>query len=127
MFFQVIKGKTGDADGLRRQLERWDQELKPGATGYLGATMGVADDGTFVGVARFESQEAARRNSERPEQGAWWSQTQKLFDGEVSFQDCTEVETHLFEDVDDARFVHVVQGRARDKDRVNQLYEEVLE
>lgn len=64
---------------------------------------------------------------ERPEQGAWWSQTQKLFDGEVSFQDCTEVETHLFEDVDDARFVHVVQGRARDKDRVNQLYEEVLE
>lgn len=127
MFVQVMKGRTSDIDGLRRQLERWDKELRPGAAGYLGGTLGVAEDATFVGLVRFESEEAARRNSNRPEQDAWWSETQQHFDGEVSFQDCTEVETYLVGDPDDAGFVQVVQGRARDKARLQELDQRVLE
>lgn len=126
MFAQVMKGKASDANGLRRQLERWDRELRPGATGYLGGTGGVADDGTFVAVIRFESEEAARRNSERSEQGAWWAETQPHFDGEVSFQDCTEVEAFLLGDPDQAGFVQVIQGRARDQARLRELDEEIL-
>jgi hypothetical protein len=51
----------------------------------------VTDDGRFVGLARFESEEAARRNSGRPEQGRWWMETSKLFTGEVAFRDSSDV------------------------------------
>ena len=51
--------------------------------GSSAGTGGVADDGTAIQVVRFESQEAAEANSARPEQGAWWDETSKLFDGDV--------------------------------------------
>lgn len=41
MFAQVIQGRATDADGLRKQWERWDQDIKPKAQGYLGGTAGV--------------------------------------------------------------------------------------
>ena len=44
-----------------------------------------------MGVARFESREAAMRNSERPEQGDWWERCSKLFTGDVTFHDCSRV------------------------------------
>jgi hypothetical protein len=127
MFVQVFQGRASDADGLRHQLDRWDRDLKPGADGYLGATSGVADDGTFVSVVRFESVDAAQANSDRAEQGAWWSETETRFDGDVAFEDCNEVQTFLFGDPDDAGFVQVIRGRARDKARLKELDEEILE
>ena len=66
MFVQVIQGKVSDASRVRAQLDRWVSELAPGATGWLGSTGGVTDDGTLVLLARFESEEAAQRNSDRP-------------------------------------------------------------
>ncbi len=68
MFIQVIQGKVSDEAGLRRCMDRWTEDVRPGATGFLGCTQGLCDDGTFIALARFESAEAARRNSERPEQ-----------------------------------------------------------
>ncbi len=127
MFVQIIQGKTSDATGLRRQLEHWDQQLKAGAVGYCGTTSGVAEDSTFVGLVRFESEEAARRNSQRPEQGQWWAETQGYFDSEVTFHDGNEVDTLLSGGSDDAGFVQVIQGRARDKARLKQLGDEILE
>jgi hypothetical protein len=126
MFIQVIQGRTTDAAGLRRQFDRWDQELGAGAKGYLGTTGGVAEDGTAIFLARFESEDAARANSERPEQGGWWNETAKYFDGEVTFRDCREVDTTLAGGSDDAGFVQVMQGRARDRDRLRQLEAEFL-
>lgn len=35
MFVQVIKGKTSDPAGEHRQNTRWNEELRPGATGFL--------------------------------------------------------------------------------------------
>ena len=81
MFAQLIQGRTSDAEAVRTALDTWMQELQPGSIGWLGSTIGVADDGRFVAVARFESAEAAARNSERPEQSRWWEETQRLFDG----------------------------------------------
>ncbi len=125
MFVQVIHGRVSDADGLRRQLDRWGRDLLPGAEGFLGTTGGVTEDGRAIILARFESQEAARANSERPEQGSWWEETVKLFD-DVTFRDCPEVETMLAGGSDDAGFVQVMQGRARDKARLRALEEEFM-
>jgi hypothetical protein len=121
MFVQVIEGKVADQAGLRRCMDRWMQELQPGAIGYLGTTSGTADDGTFVALARFESEQAARRNSERPEQGVWWAETAKCFDGEVTFLDCPDVSTWLAGGSDEAGFVQVMQGHTRDANRMREL------
>ena len=126
MFIQVIQGKVNDAEGFRRQFERWGEELRPGAQGYLGATGGITDDGTAILLARFESQDAAEANSGRPEQGSWWEETAGYFEGEVTFRDCSEVDTQLAGGSDDAAFVQVMQGRARDKDRLRAMEEEFL-
>lgn len=121
MFVQVIEGKVGDPPQVRAALDRWSQELAGDAVGWLGSTAGVTDDGTFVAVARFESEDAARRNSERPEQDRWWSETSALFTGEPTFRDSTEVDVDLQGDPDTAGFVQVIQGRSSDPARSREL------
>ena len=76
---------------------------------------------TFVGVARFESREAAMRNSERPEQGEWWDRCSKLFTGDVTFHDCSRVTTSRLGGSDEAGFVQVIQGHTPDPARVEEL------
>lgn len=121
MFVQVIQGKVDDAAGLRRQFDRWEEELRPGAAGYLGSTFGVTADGEAVGIARFESAEAAARNSSRPEQGEWWAETEKLFSGPVTFHDSSDVDVFLAGGSDRAGFVQVMQGRVTDLARAREL------
>jgi hypothetical protein len=116
MFAQVIQARTSDEGALRARMEEWDRNLKPDAEGFLGSTAGVADDGEVILIARFTSQEAARRNSDRSEQGQWWAETERLLEGEARFYDCTEVEVTWGGGSDDAGFVQVIQGRLRDED-----------
>ena len=112
MFVQVIEGKVSDADKLRRQIDTWLTQLAPGATGWLGHTAGVAPDGTFFAAVRFESADAAKANSDRPEQGAWWEETARCIEGDVRFADCATVDTiGSSGGSDDAGFVQVIQGR----------------
>ncbi len=113
MFIQVIKGRAKDARALGNAMDDWHARLRPGATGYLGSTGGDADDGTFVMVVRFESEDAARANSERPDQGEWWNTTQTLFDGAPQFYDCRVVDV-WGNPSDDAGFVQVMIGRTSD-------------
>jgi hypothetical protein len=121
MFVQVIQGQVSDAGQARAALDRWVQELAPGATGWLGSTAGVTEDGRFIALARFESEEAARRNSDRPEQDQWWTETAKLFSGEATFRDSSDVTVDLNGEPDDAGFVQVIQGRGSDPDRAREL------
>ncbi|MFI7151755.1 hypothetical protein ACIBO2_43140 [Nonomuraea sp. NPDC050022] len=121
MFIQIIQGQVGDVGEMRAALDRWHAELAPGVDGWLGTTAGVTDDGMFVNTVRFESQEVARRNSERPEQGQWWAETQKLFSGEVTFHDCAEAYTYLKGGSDAAGFVQVMQGQVRDFRRMREI------
>src|SRR4051812_36707219 len=90
MFMQVIQGQVIDAEEMRRAMDRWVAELAPGAKGWLGSTGGVTEDGRFIATARFESEDAARANSDRPEQGMWWSQAEKSL-SDVVFHDCSDV------------------------------------
>jgi hypothetical protein len=121
MFMQVITGTVADADGLRRQFERWASELRSGAAGWLGSTQGVTEDGRFVACVRFESAEAARANSERPEQAAWWSDTEKTLAAPVSFHDCDTVDVYLGGGSDTAGFVQVIQGGPAERDSLRAI------
>jgi hypothetical protein len=123
MFIQIIQGSCRDPEGLRRQIDMWRREQGPKAEGWLGGTYGVTDDNTFVGMVRFESKEAAARNSARPEQGLWWAEAEKCFDGEVTFHDCDDALTFLDGGADDAGFVQVMQGRLADPERFLKLME----
>ena len=117
MFIQVITGKVKDREGFQRQSDRWNNELRPGAKGYLGATEGVTDDGRLVVIARFDSEAAARANSERAEQGAWWAETERFVES-PSFADSTDIVTLLGGGSDDAGFVQVMRGRVTDPARL---------
>src|SRR3954447_26540854 len=125
MFAQILQGRTSDPDVLRTATDRWVRELAPGADGWLGSTAGVTDDGRFVVVVRFESAEAARRNSDRPEQGRWWAETQRSFDGDVSFLDSDDVTVELTGDPARAGFVQVMQGTVTDPDRARKIMSEL--
>ncbi len=121
MFVQVIRGKVSDPEQVRAALDLWSERLAAGAPGWLGSTAGVTGDGRFVALARFESEEAARRNSDRPEQGQWWMQTSRLFTGEVIFRDSSDVTADVNGDPDTAGFVQVMQGRGSDPARAREL------
>jgi hypothetical protein len=121
MFLQIIQGQVGDVGGARQAIERWQLDLAPGAPGWLGATYGITDDGTLVAVVRFESKEAAQRNSARPEQAAWWPEMERCFAGPVTFHDCDDVMLLLSGGSDQAGFVQVIQGQVRDRDRMHAL------
>jgi hypothetical protein len=114
MFIQVLQGRCSDADRLKKQLDLWEQDVAAGAEGFLGSTSGVTDDGTAVAVVRFESRELADKNSARPEQDAWWRETQGCFEGEVAFSNYDDALTWLGGGSDDAGFVQVMRGKATD-------------
>ncbi len=81
----------------------------------------MSDDGQAIVLARFESAAAAQANSERPEQGEWWTETERCFDGDVTFTDSEDVDTFLAGGSDDAGFVQVMKDRCVDRDRLGAL------
>jgi hypothetical protein len=121
VFIQVIQGKTHDVDGLHGRMDVWRDELSAGADGWLGGTYGIDDDNEFIGIVRFDSRESAMRNSDRPEQGAWWAETEKCFDGDVAFHDCDDVTLMLDGGSDDAGFVQVIRGKVDDPAKLKSL------
>ena len=114
MFVQFIEGTVHDRAGLQRLFDRWNEEQAPRADGWLGSTAGVADDGTCLIAARFASTEDARRNSDRPEQGAWWEELVKCFDAPPAVHDCGTVMLWGEGGSDDAGFVQVISAEVVD-------------
>jgi hypothetical protein len=124
MFVQVIEGTTRDPEALHERIDVWTRDLMPGAIGYLGSTGGCTENGDCILVARFEDAAAARRNADRPEQTAWWKETEKLFDGDVRFHDSEDVRVMQLGPFDQAHFVQVMEGRVADRDRAETLERE---
>ena len=124
MFIQIFKGHVSDAAAVRAHLDRWVSDVAPGAEGWLGSTAGVTDDGLLVGLARFESEDAARRNSDRPEQSAWFEQLSAEFTDEPVFQNSTSVDVDTPGDPAQAGFVQLMEGRTSDPARARQLMAE---
>jgi hypothetical protein len=121
MFAQIIRGKTFDPWTVRPLVDRWMKELAPGATGWLGTTSGVTEDNQLVVLVRFESEEDASANSDRPEQGEWWAEMETLFDEAPTIRDSSEVFVETRGDLNSAGFVQVRMGRFTDRDRVTKI------
>lgn len=121
MFVQMFTGKVADAAAVRSVLEGWPAGPGRDATSWLGTTAGITDDGQLVVLARFESQDAARANSERPEQGQWWESLAANLDGEASFFESGEVDQDVVGDPDTAGFVQVMRGRVSDPQRLLEM------
>ncbi len=121
MFIQIIQGRCSRPDELRTVLDRWEDELAPGATGWLGGTYGMTDDGMFVAVVRFDTRENAMANGARPEQAAWWSEAEKCLDGPAEFHDCDDVMLMLDGGSDAAGFVQVIRGKVDDPSRLKAM------
>lgn len=117
MFVQVIQGRVTDPQALRKRWDAWESDLKAGSIGYLGGTGGIAEDGTFILSARFDSEDDARKNSERPEQGEWWQETERYLES-PEFYDCKDVDVWKGGGSDSAGFVQVIQGYVSDKDQL---------
>lgn len=127
MFIQVIQGRCNDPDRLRQLTEEWHDTMGPTAEGWLGGTYGITDDGEAVAIVRFDSREAATRNSARPEQGEWWQRMQTCFDGEVSVHDCDNAMLFMGGGSDDAGFVQVIQGRIDEPERFRHVMEQPMD
>jgi hypothetical protein len=121
MFVQIIQGRTSDPAKMRAQMDKWLADLAPGATGWLGSTGGVTDDGQAIALVRFESEEAAQANSDRPEQSEWWEGMAAAYDGEPTFHNSRAVDVDTPGDPNQAGFVQVMQGRVSDPDRAREL------
>lgn len=124
MFIQVIEGRTDRPDELHERLEIWQRDLMPKAIGYLGSTGGCTSAGDCILIARFESRDAAQQNSNRPEQGEWWAETEKCFDGPVRFHDTDDVQLMAHGEMDSAHFVQVMEGHVSDRRRLAELERE---
>ena len=124
MFAQVIRAKVSDPDAVRPVVDRWMKELGPTATGWLGSTSGVTEDGQLFVLVRFESEEAAMANSNKPEQGEWWAEMDKLLDGQATFQDSNDVRLDASGDPDTAGFVQVMLGQVSDPVRAREVMAE---
>lgn len=121
MFVQLFTAPVSDAAAVRSILEGWPSGAGKDARGWLGSTSGITDDGVLVALARFESGDAARANSERPDQGRWWESLAANLAGEASFFESDEVDADLVGDPDAAGFVQVMRGRVSDPARAREL------
>ena len=121
MFVQMFTGKVTDATAVRAVLEGWPVGAGRDAEGWLGSTAGITADGQLVAFARFESEGAARANSERPEEGRWWDSLAANLAGEASFFDSNDVDENIVGDPDTAGFVQVMRGQVSDAARAREL------
>jgi hypothetical protein len=93
----------------------------PGAKGFLGSTVGVADDNRFLAFVRFSDAAAARANSERPEQSAWWAEFSKCLEGEPTFRESSDIALLFDGGSDKAGFVQVMEGSVSDRAKAESL------
>jgi hypothetical protein len=121
VFIQVIQGQVRHAEPIYVELDVWLKEIAVSAEGWLGSTAGVTDDRRFIGLIRFQSAEAARRQSARPEQTHWWNAFTELFPEPPTFHEASDVFIDVPHEPDNARFVQVMQGRGTDMYRAREL------
>jgi hypothetical protein len=77
---QVIQGQVSDAGSCAPRSTGGSRNSCPvprAGSRVARLDRRLTDDGRFIALARFESEEAARRNSDRPEQDRWWTEIAK--------------------------------------------------
>ena len=72
MFVQIIEGTTSNPEALVAAGDAWQEEVRPGAIGYLGVTAGATADGKAFTLVRFQDEAAARSQQRRGRSRARW-------------------------------------------------------
>lgn len=116
MFVQVFEGDVDDVGAVRELFERWEREEMPQARGFLGGTAGVTEGGRLISVVRFADEGAARANSDRPGQGAWWSELEPHFTSTPSFAESSDTDTWSGGPDAEAGFVQVMRGTVTERE-----------
>jgi len=75
--FRALPGKR---QAVLDHFEKWEREHKSKATGFRRSILvsGNTDPNEFMGGVRWDSAENYLRNSNRPEQDAWFQQLRSL-------------------------------------------------
>jgi hypothetical protein len=126
MFVQVVKGKTKNADAMLALGEKWQKELRPGAVGYLGSTVGAAADGTFLAAIQFTDAAAAKQNSERPEQDAFFKEISQHMDGEPTFIESSDTSLLFDGPSEKATFVQVMESTVTDRAKAEAMENDTM-
>jgi hypothetical protein len=130
MFVQIIEGTTKDRDALFAAGDAWQEELRPGAVGYLGVTAGVSADGKAFTLVRFKDEASARANQERPEQGAWFEKhLASAYDAPPTFTESSDITEFMGGGSDAAGFVQVMKSKGVDRaeiERLDKVFEEFV-
>lgn len=124
MIVQVVHGNISDSAAAAKAIAMWQTDVAPGAAGWLGTTIGVTDDGEYIGLHRFESEEDLQKNNARPEQAAWDRAIAVAFPEGIKFRTSKDVILDLVGNPDDAGFVQIMCGRVTDSERARELMSE---
>jgi antibiotic biosynthesis monooxygenase (ABM) superfamily enzyme len=87
--YRAKPGREADVVAL---LEEWDRERRPHIKGFLSAEVlvDVKDARSFVNIARFNDEQAARAVADHPDQDAWYRRLVAVCEAEPVFTDCRE-------------------------------------
>src|SRR5262249_25079414 len=110
-----------DEPSLRRLVQRWGAEVKPGAEGVLGATAGGSADGAALVFVRFADEASAEANRRRSEQAAWWQDMLETFEASPAVHESSDTALLLAGGSDDAGFVQVVRAPTPDRAKIDAL------
>jgi len=83
----TYQARVGEEDAIIALHEHWQRTLQPRVEGYLSGVLlrNIENVREFVSIRYFESQEAAEKLANDPEQGAWYQRIVSLTeDGPVT-------------------------------------------
>ena len=120
MFIQMVQGRCSRQEDMRMVVDDWCTSMAS-QPGWLGGTYGFTDDSSFIGVVRFDSQDACERACERDDAGMWWAAAAQCFDSGPELHESSDVTMMLNGGSDDAGFVQIMRGRVGNVDKLRRM------
>lgn len=122
MFVELVQATATEPARLRKAWKKLLGRLPDVAPGWLGATSGATEDGRFVALLAFESEEQARITMDRLHEQAAWAPLEGVA-SELRFRECPNVRAFLPDDARGVEVVHIWQGVAQDVRRIVSSFE----
>ncbi len=120
MFIQMVQGPCTRQDEMRMLVDSWCSRMAD-RPGWLGGTYGFTDDDRFMGIVRYDSEEACRESSTAPDAGMWWASAMALMDGDCEIHQSGDVTMMLEGGSDHAGFVQVMRGHVGDANLLRKM------
>jgi hypothetical protein len=122
MFIEVVHGKARDVPRLQKAWTATHKALGKVGDRWLGATAGTSDDGEFVAMLVFESEEGARVTIDRVADLPVWRDLSDALDL-PGFDECPNVRAFASGNLEQAESVEISQGKAKEIRRLIASFE----